>query len=84
MTVLAVFMLCLAVAFSGCGGGGGSSNTSETTHPTVLATDPADNSTGVAVNLTRVSATFSEEMDASTHQRCGVYARRRSNGNRFL
>jgi hypothetical protein len=66
MTVLAVFMLCLAVAFSGCGGGGGSSNTSETTHPTVLATDPADNTTGVAVNLTRVSATFSEEMDAST------------------
>lgn len=56
-----------AMAIAACGGGGGgSAPASDTTAPTVAATAPADGATGVALNLTSITATFSEEMDAAS------------------
>jgi hypothetical protein len=68
MKKLLIFVLTVltVTGLAACGGGGGASPSSDTTQPTVAATDPDDGSTGVAINLTRVTAAFSEEMDASS------------------
>lgn len=59
---LAVLTLPVVLA---CGGGGSDLGGPDATPPTVSATNPANNATGVAVN-DRVSATFSEPMDPAT------------------
>jgi hypothetical protein len=67
-----LFVLILSVFFiAGCGGGGGGEGgggtpgSSDTTLPTVTAVFPLNNAGDVAINM-KITATFSEAMDATT------------------
>lgn len=57
--------LLFPLLLTGCGGGGGSGSASTGNAPTVTTTSPADADTTVALN-SKVTATFSEAMNAST------------------
>jgi hypothetical protein len=62
-SLLLVFLATILWTCNGGGGGGG--GTPDNTAPTVSSTSPADMADNVSI-VTTVSATFSEEMDAST------------------
>jgi Bacterial Ig-like domain len=57
-------LLLTSLALATCGGGK-TDAAADTTPPTVLATSPANNATGMALNVS-VSATFSEAMNKAT------------------
>jgi len=65
------FLLFAGVLLQSCGGGGENSSKNpdpspkDTTRPTVIATNPSNNTSAVPVNAT-LSATFSEPVDPST------------------
>ena len=65
------FVLLVALGMTGCGGGAGNDAKKVaaapivTSAPTVSSTSPPNNATGIAVNAA-VTATFSQNMDAST------------------
>lgn len=62
--------LLLILLIAACGGGGGDESSSpllpDTTPPTVVSTDPADAATGIAIDATTISVTFSEPIDAAS------------------
>ena len=67
--LLSIIPLCILV-FASCGGGGngssgGGGGGTDMTPPTVTATSPDNNATGVTVNAS-ISVTFSEPMNAET------------------
>ncbi|MBI3353752.1 MAG: Ig-like domain-containing protein [Nitrospirae bacterium] len=64
---IVILASCGGSGGSGGGGGGGNSNTPpDTTPPTILSNTPSGGATNVAINITAVSAVFSEGMNPTT------------------